>query len=61
MFISRETIMQVFQDLKLKEEKGDKFVVDERRMLEIIKRMGRCCRIMKVRISKFYTSNSDLH
>lgn len=43
----------LFNELNLKEEKGEKFVVDERRMLEIIKRMGRCCKIMKVKRIRF--------
>ena len=57
IFIGRENLMKVFENLKMNEDEAkgnEEFVVDERRMLEIVTRISRCVKIMKERICSFF-------
>ena len=49
IFIGRENLLKICEDLKIKgEDDNDKeFVVDERKMLDIVTRINRCVKIMK--------------
>ena len=49
--------MKVFENLKMNEDEAkgnEEFVVDERRMLEIVTRISRCVKIMKERICSLF-------
>ena len=57
IFIGRETLMKVYENLKMNEDEAkgnEEFVVDERRMLEIVTRISRCVKIMKERICSLF-------
>ena len=50
IFIVRENLSQIYEDLKDDDENDKEFVVDERKMLEIVTRINRCVKIMKERV-----------
>ena len=57
IFIGRETLMKVYENLKMNEDEAkgnEEFVVDERKMLEIVTRISRCVKIMKERICSLF-------
>ena len=57
IFIGRENLMKVFENLKMNEDEAkgnEEFVVDERRMLEIVTRISRWVKIMKGRICSLF-------
>ena len=57
IFIGRETLMKVYENLKMNEDEAkgnEEFVVDERKMLEIVTRINRCVKIMKERICSLF-------
>lgn len=52
IFIGREDLFKIFEDLRIKDddkESDKEFIVDERKMLEIVTRINRCVKIMKER------------
>jgi len=57
IFIGRENLMKVFENLKMNEDEAkgnEEFVVDERRMLEIVTRISRCVKIMKILVDQVH-------
>ena len=56
IFIGRENLLKIYEDLKIKDddENDKEFIVDERKMLEIVTRINRCVKIMKERSSSLF-------
>ena len=54
IFIVRENLSQIYEDLKDDDENDKEYVVDERKMLEIVTRINRCVKIMKERSSSLF-------
>ena len=51
--MDRENLLKIYEDLKDKDdqESDKEFIVDERKMLDIVTRINRCVKIMKERSS----------
>ena len=56
IFIGREKLLKIYEDIKIKDDdkKDEEFIVDERKMLEIVTRINRCVKIMKERSSGLF-------
>ena len=56
IFIGREKLLKIYEDIKIKDDdkNDEEFIVDERKMLEIVTRINRCVKIMKERSSGLF-------
>ena len=56
IFIGRENLLKIYEDIKIKDDdkNDEEFIVDERKMLEIVTRINRCVKIMKERSSSLF-------